>query len=324
MNGPELRQLIDVHHHLVPPGYAQSAGKQRIQRQSGGRSNAAITSWTPQRSLEIMDQCGIATAITSVSTPGTWFGEIEESRHLTRDCNEYGARLARDYPGRFGAFAALPLPDVEGSMREIEYSLDVLKVDGFVLMTSYDNKWPGEREFAPVFDELNRRKAVVYFHPTAPACCQNLITDVVDATIEYMFDTVRAVTSLLYSGTLSRCSDIRFIFSHNGSAVPLLQHRISAPWSVNKMFADRIPNGPQYELKKLYYETAGSTFPESFGPLLQLVTARNLLFGTDYPLGRMTVAETVSGLTAHGFSAEEMRMIERGNALELFPRLVQS
>ncbi len=320
MNDTGNRRLIDVHHHLVPPGYAESAGRQRIQRQSGGRSNSTISTWTPQTSLDAMDQCGIATAITSVSTPGTWFGNVEESRRLSRDCNEYGARLARDFPGRFGAFAALPLPDVEGSLREIEYALDVLKVDGFVLMTSYDNRWPGECEFAPVFEELNRRGAVVYFHPTAPACCQNLITDVVDATVEYMFDTVRAVISLLYSGTFSRCSDIRFIFSHNGSAVPLLQHRMSAPWHSNKVFAERMPNGPQHELKKLYYETAGSTFPESFAPLLQLVTPRNILFGTDYPLGRMTVAETMSGLMAQGFGAEELRMIERGNAAGLFPR----
>ena len=319
MSGPVLKQLIDVHHHIVPPGYDKSAGGQRIKQQSGGRNTSAIDTWTPQKSLGLMDQCGISTAITSVSTPGTWFGNIDESRRLSRACNEYGAQLMRDHPGRFGAFAALPLPDVEGSLREIEYSLDVLKVNGFVLMTSYDNRWPGEREFAPVFDELNRRKAVVFFHPTAPACCQNLITDVVDATIEYMFDTVRAVTSLLYSGTLSRCSDIRFIFSHNGSAVPLLQHRISAPWSMNKAFSERIPKGPQHELKKLFYETAGSTFPESFGPLLNLVTARNILFGTDFPLGRMSMAQTAAGLAGCGFSAEELHMIERGNALGLFP-----
>jgi predicted TIM-barrel fold metal-dependent hydrolase len=313
-------RLIDVHHHLFPPGYADGPARATLMSQSGGRSNATIASWTPGASLAEMDRCGIASAMLSVATPGTWFGDAAESRDLSRMCNEYGAKLARDHSGRFGSFSSLPLPDVEGSLREIAYSLDVLQADGFVLMTSYDNRWPGEAEFAPVFDELNRRKAVVFFHPTAPACCKGLITDVVDATIEYMFDTVRAITSLLYSGTLSRCPDIRFIFSHNGSAVPLLQDRITAPMKANPKLAARAPNGPLHDLRRLYFETAGSVLPESFCALLRLVSTRSVLFGTDYPLGRMTAQQTLDGLLEQGFDAEDLQLVARGNALRLFPR----
>src|SRR6185436_2206054 len=173
---------------------------------------------------------------------------------LSRECNEYAARVARDHPGRFGILASLPLPDVEGSLREIEYALDVLKADGFVLMTSYDNRWPGEKEFAPVFDELNRRKAVVLFHPTVAPCCMGLMSGVPDAMVEFMFDSVRAVTSMLYSGTFSRCRDMRFIIPHTGSAIPLLHARIAGKWSWDSESKRLIPEGPVHELKKLFYD----------------------------------------------------------------------
>jgi len=312
---------IDVHHHIIPPSYISLVGADRIFRQSGGRIPPAIAAWSPQAAVEIMDECSIATAMTSVSAPGTWFGELAQGRRVSRECNEYAARIALDFPGRFGTFAALPLPDIEGSLNEIAYAYDVLKVDGIALMTSYDNRWPGEKEFAPVFDELNRRKAVVFFHPTTPDCCLNLITNVPDSAIEFLFDTVRAVTSLLYSGTFSRCADTRFIFCHNGSAVPLLKDRISSRWNMDRaLFEPLVPNGPLHELKKLYFECAGSTFPECFLPLLQMVTAKNILVGTDYPWGRLSIAQTLTGLQQQGFSPAEMRAIERDNALSLFPR----
>jgi 6-methylsalicylate decarboxylase len=142
-----------------------------------------------------------------------------------------------------------------------------------------------------------------------------------DASIEFMFDTVRAVMSLLYSGTLSRCPEIRFIFCHNGSAVPLLKKRICSLWNRSERYKQRIPNGPLHELKKLYNETAGSTLKESFAPLLEMVGAGNMFFGSDYPWGRMTVGETLAGLLEQGFSPADLRLIERDNALRLFPRL---
>ena len=132
----------------------------------------------------------------------------------------------------------------------------------------------GDAAFAPVFDGLNRRKAIVYFHPTAAPCCEGLIPDVADAVVEFLFDTVRAVTSLLYSGTLSRCSDIRYIFSHAGSAVPLLAGRISRLARITEAVNPRLPNGAMHELKRLYYDVAQQASLEGLAPLMTLGLGR--------------------------------------------------
>ena len=220
-------------------------------------------------------------------------------------------------------FATLALPDVDGCLREIEYALDDLKADGFVLMTSYDNKWPGDAAFAPVLDELNRRKAVVYVHPTAPARCESLIPDVADAVVEFLFDTVRAVTSLLFSGTFSRCSDIKFIFSHAGSAVPLLAARIARLSRITPSVNARLPHGATHELKKLFYEIAQQASPKGLAPLMTLATVDRIMFGSDFPWAPPgMMAQTIAGLNAYGFKPSELQAIERGNALRLFPRFV--
>jgi predicted TIM-barrel fold metal-dependent hydrolase len=315
---------IDVHHHIVPPRYITDMGLTWVNRHNAPLPLHGPLEWTPERSIAEMDRNGVATAITSLSDPGVWSGDVAKSRAVARHCNDYAAQLARDYPGRFGVFASLALPDIEGSLREIEYAFDVLAADGIVLMTSYGDKWPGDAAFAPVFDELNRRKAVVYFHPTAAPCCEGLIPDVADAVIEFLFDTVRAVTSLLYSGTLSRCSDIRYIFSHAGSAVPLLAGRISRLARITETVNPRLPNGAMHELKKLYYDVAQQASPEGLAPLMTLVSADQVLFGSDYPWAPPgMMAQTIAGLAAFGFEPNELQAIERGNALRLFPRFAR-
>src|SRR5437763_1696230 len=167
---------IDTHHHIAPPKFME---EMRTLLQP------PTLAWSIEKSIEDMDKAGVATAITSITTPGVWIGDDAQGRRVARDCNDYAARLVIDYPGRFGMFAALPLADVEASLLEIEYGLDVLKADGISVFTSYRDKWLGDPAFEPVMAELNRRKALVYTHPEAPVCCRNLIPGINEAVIEY-------------------------------------------------------------------------------------------------------------------------------------------
>lgn len=311
---------IDVHHHILPPDYVRIVGDDRI----GPLILAGKTpEWTPAHSIAAMDRNGIETAVTSISAPGLWFGHSETTNALTRHCNEYAAELRRVHPGRFGMFASLPLPNVTASLKEIEYSLDVLKADGIGLMTNWDGKYPGDAAFAPIFDELNRRKAVVYFHPTS-APCSNCLSEIPAATLDFPFDTTRAITSLLFGGTLARCPDIRFIFSHAGGTVPFLADRI-ARLVVKPDFKAKVPNGVIPELQKLYYDTALSANARSFAALLALVAPSQVLFGSDYPFApEATMTQTVDGLAKLGLGDEVLRGIERGNALGLIATLGQA
>jgi len=300
---------IDLHHHYVPPRHLEAI---LAQRESG-----RTPPWSPEISLAEMDKNGIATSICSLVQPGVWLGGIENSRKLARECNEYGARMVADYRGRFGLFAAIPLPDSEGSLREIEYALDTLRADGIGLMTSFEDKYLGDPAFAPVYEELNRRQAIVYVHPTQPKCCTGLVPGVTVSTIEYATDTSRTIASLVYSGTAARFPNIRFVFSHGGGTMPFLLGRYE------RLAAERkdawLADGAAPQLKKFYYEIAQANHSGALDALLALVPISNVLFGTDYPL--RPASEAVEGLSAYKFTDAQRLAISRANAERLVPRL---
>ncbi len=307
---PAAKVRIDVHHHYVPPVLAEVMSK--------SRTNGAPPKWTPQLSLADMDKGGVTTAVVSLVPPGVWFGDVEQGRKLARECNDYGAQLRKDYPGRFGLFAAIPLPDTEGSLKEIEYALDVLKADGIGLFTSYDGKYLGDPTFVPVFEELNRRKAVVYTHPVVPSCCTHLVKGVSPGAIEFATDTTRTIASLLFSGgTAFRCPDIRFIWSHSGGTLPFLIGRLIREQMVKKV--PGMPDGPVPIVQKYYYEIAQGNLPGQFAALLKLVPVSQLMFGSDYPYREGV--EAAEGLADYGFSDADRASIDRGTALRLMPRL---
>ena len=250
---------IDTHHHPYPPAYIKATGD--ILKHTTHAFYDRLTKWQPGQAIEAMDKDGIAVSVLSIATPSVWLGGIAASRTLARECNDYAAKLQSDHKGRFGHFATLPLPDVDGSLREIEYLYDTLKADGIALTTNYDDKYPGEDAFAPVFDELNRRKAVVYFHPTAASFAFDRVKDIPPPTIEFPFDTTRTITSLLFSGTFTRCPNIRWIFSHGGGALGMVANRLAGLAKNRPELAARVPNGVKAELSKLYLDVVGVTTP---------------------------------------------------------------
>lgn len=299
---------VDVHHHFYPPDLKDVLG--------GGPTK----DWTPQLSLNEMDDHEFASvALSASSIPTDWWRQDDNwLRKTTRRFNEFGAEMVKDRPDRFGLFAFLPMRDVEGSLAEIEYAFDTLGADGIGIATNFGDKWPGDPEFAPVFDELNRRQALVYIHPTVPFCCEGLL-GLGSSLVEYPFDTCRAILSLLFSGTFARCRDIRFVFCHAGGVLPALTGRIE--WGISRMkeFEKLAPDGYRAEIEKLHFDTATSGNPIAMGALRALVPVSQIMFGSDYPYGR--IGMNLDGLHACGFSNRELAAVERENALRLVPRL---
>jgi predicted TIM-barrel fold metal-dependent hydrolase len=273
--------------------------------------------WSPEASLAQMDKGGIETAIVSNPSLWTWF-ERDEARALVRENNDFAAVMCRDHPGRFGSFAAIPMPDVEGSLAEIDYAYDTLKADGISTTTNFGTQWPGDPAFDPVWAELNRRKAVLFVHPQSVACCHALTPPVPDSTVEFMFDVTRCITSLLYRGTLTRFPDIQYIFTHGGGTLPQLAERIARNVVNQKAVAERLPHGAMHELQKLHFDIATTTSRPALAGLREFVPMTQLLYGTDYPF--LPPPATTAGMEAFGFTPEERTAINRGNAERLFPR----
>jgi predicted TIM-barrel fold metal-dependent hydrolase len=300
---------IDVHHHIVPPAQR----KMNIER-LGGKGGPA---WSPQMSLDDMDKGGVAYSITSILNPGPWYGKVEEaSRRLARECNDYAAKLRSDHPNRFGVFAAIAPVDTEGSLKEIEYAYDTLKAEGIALWTSYDGKYLGDPIFVPVLEELNRRRAVVYVHPTPAACCATVVPSVAPSVIEYATDTTRTVASLMFEkpGSAFKFPDIRWIWSHSGGTIPFLTSRF-----VRNAWERKMEEDPIKVMQKHFYEVAQGNTPGQLAALLKLVSISQVMFGSDYPF--RDAKEAVDGLVAYKFSAADQAAIDTGNALKLFPNI---
>ena len=265
-----------------------------------------------------MDETGVATAIVSISAPGVWFGDVAQGRRLSRETSLYAAQMQQRHPKRFGFFAALPLPDIEGTLREIEYAFDQLHADGVVLMTSYGDRWLGDATFDPVMQELERRAAVVYVHPGSPVCCSQLMSYVPPFLTEFTQDTNRTITSLMFSGQLARSRAIRFIFSHAGGTIPMLAGRIAQLSTSVPQLAAAVPDGVEAELRRLHYEVANSANRPAMAALLSLVPATQVMFGSDFPL--VPIEATQAKLPSVGLSSSDLAAISRGTATRLFPR----
>jgi len=304
---------IDVHHHVSPPSYIAAANASNF-------GEALMKNWTVEKSLADMDKAGVASAMLSVTTPAVSFTSGDAARKLARECNEYAAKLTADHPGRFGSFATIPLTDVDGSLQEIAYALDTLKADGIGLMTSYGDKWLGDPIFLPVMEELDRRKALVYTHPTAANCCVNLVKTQQPVMIEFGTDTTRTIADIVFSGNALKFRDIRWIFSHAGGTMPFLIERFVRNPLLDPKAKQAVPEGTLAELKRFYYDTAQTANKSAMSALTAIIPTSQIVFGTDFPY--RTSIDHVRGLQDCGvFSAAQLADIERNNALKLLPRL---
>jgi 6-methylsalicylate decarboxylase len=296
---------IDVHHHFTPPAYAEL-----------GKKGTAADAWSVEKTLADMDQAGITTAIHS--NAGTDLGGGEKARRLARAANEFAAKLEQDHKGRFGSFATLPMPDIDGSLAEIAYALDTLKADGFYFWTSYAGKYLGDPAFNPIYEELNRRKAVIFVHPVRSACCSNVDSGVAPAAIEYGTDTTRAISKMLFAGTAHKYPDMKVIWSHGGGTMPFLIERFLFEMRQPKQ-QKAVPEGFVAAVSKFYYDTAQATEKIPMTGLKMLVPMTQIVFGSDFPY--RTSLEHVKGLKEDGvFNAAELAQIDWQNAARLLPR----
>ena len=316
-SGPAARSTprrIDTHSHVVPPDYAEwLRGKGVL---AGG---LPIPSWDVDETLALMDRYGMAAAVLSVSTPGVHLGDGADARAMARHVNDFAAQVVRDHPDRFGFFATLPLPDVDGALAELERAFDSLGADGVVLLANHGGVYLGGPAFDPVFDELQRRKAVAFVHPSLLPGLQPL--EGIPAFIaDFLLDTTRAAVNLARSGTLERCPDVRIILAHAGGFVPYAAYRLSFAASP-KM---DVRHGLSL-LQRYYFDTALSSSPSALPSLLALTSPDHVTFGSDWPYApEVAIAGMTSMYETFSLDAAAREQIDHGTAATLFPRLANA
>jgi predicted TIM-barrel fold metal-dependent hydrolase len=316
---------IDVHHHYAPPGWIKTLSDQDALNVS------AWEGWTPAQAVEAMDRGGVQTSYSSITVPGIYFAEgfgnqqappgakfNNDVNALAREANEFGAKMKQDYPGRFGIWASLPLPNVDAALKEVAYALDVLKLDGFGLQTNIGVRYLGDKSFLPVFEEINRRGAIVYTHPGAGPCCLYAIPGVGPTTLEYSHDTARSIVSWVNSGNAERFPNIRWIWSHGGGSI----------WS-QRWFNGEIGRDPKAlggaqpriisQLRRFYYDTAATSHFLGVQNIRTVVGLSQMVLGCDHPYGEpLTYIQDLRDLQANGvINEQERKGIERENMAKL-------
>ncbi|KAJ5717557.1 hypothetical protein N7488_003203 [Penicillium malachiteum] len=278
-----LHEKIDTHSHFLPPEY-RTALAQNGHTHPDGMPD--IPEWSIEGHLEMMESVNVTKSYLSVSSPGTHLiaGDNKLAAKVTRDVNNYAGELKRQYPEQFALFASLDLADVEGSLNEAPHAFDNLNADGVTVMTNYHGSYLGHKDFDPIFDELNRRHAVVFMHPTTPCLSSRghaTPLAVPKPMFEFLFDTVRAVINLFLSGTVSRCPNITWLVPHCGGALPPLINRFSGIAPIIGLQGSDPKISPEWVKEQLktrfYFDTAGFAFPEMMKGLLEYVTHVQIL-----------------------------------------------
>jgi aminocarboxymuconate-semialdehyde decarboxylase len=311
---------VDFHHHILPGFYREAS-------EIGGVSVGGVppAPWTAERALAYLDDAGIDVAVTSISAPGVHFGDDAAARTLARRCNELAANLVRDRPDRFAALAILPLPDVDGALAELDYAFDTLGADGVVLLSNAGGVYLGDARFEPVFAELQRRRALVFVHPTVSPDPSGHIAGVPDTVLDFVVDTSRAVTRMHYSGTFARTPDVDYVIAHAGGTIPYLANRFAIVDEIGAVRGVAERGTAADTFRRLHWDSALSWAEPVLRTLMSVAGAERIVFGSDFPYLRRDLAIDCVRKVADSpvFTDAERRAVLGGNARALLPRFAK-
>ncbi|KAL1920355.1 uncharacterized protein VTP21DRAFT_732 [Calcarisporiella thermophila] len=310
-----MASRIDVHQHVIPPFYCDIMNDRNLD--SGGWP---IPPWDKESAIEMMNEQNIATGIVSVSAPGVHLGDDAEARKLVRQVNEYGAQLVKEHPSRFGHFASIPLPDVEGSVAEAIYALDVLSGDGVVLMSNAQGRYLGDPNFEPLWKVLDSRSAVVFIHPTESKLPK--IQGIPAPIVDFPFDTTRTAFHMVLNGVMRKYTRMKVILSHAGGFLPYAAHRLAM--STLLLDPSRTVDDILSDMKRFYFDTAISASPTALPSLLAFAKPGHVLYGSDWPfVPTAPGAYFNNNLDTSGewVNSHTLESVNISNAKVLFPRL---
>jgi predicted TIM-barrel fold metal-dependent hydrolase len=251
--------IIDIHHHAI------------FQNHKGILN---LPKWSIESDNEALDRMGIIGALLSLP--------ISATPEIVQKLNYNLAELASYNEKKYGFLASLPLGNIDAGIKEIDFALDQLNADGFILPTNYQGIYLGSNTLTPLLEKLDDRKATVLVHPTTPSG-DNLPNFNRDLSVyEYPLETTRAVMDLIYNDRCNQFPNIKWIIAHAGGTIPYLAYRLSIASEWNGI--TQTPEQVLKSIKSLYFDLALSTSPNVFSCLQNIVDSEHILFGTDFPL----------------------------------------
>lgn len=303
---------IDTHQHYLPDFYRTMM---EANHQSAG--GWPTPDWSVDAALALMDSEEIATGIISISSPGVHFGDDAAARNLATKVNEFGAELVKDRPDRFGLFASLPLPDVDGALEQVTYAFDTLHADGVVLLSNVRGRYLGDISYEPLWEELNKREAVVFIHPDAPP--MKMLEGLPSPLLDFPFDTTRTAVHMAAKGVIQRHPKMKVVLSHGGGFLPYAAYRFAGAASFNTGIS---AESMMHDLGTLYFDTALSSTPTALPSLLAFADPTHVTYGSDFPFAP-SVRTYNRMLDDSPLDEHTKAAINRGNAELLFPRLAR-
>src|SRR5882762_6225640 len=310
-----LSKIIDVHSHpILAFGEGAPVGEGRKQ-----------PDWSVESALSYMEEHDISACVLSAPASAN-NATGQEARDIARRTNEVLAEIISKHPNRFGAVATLPGQDADGAVAEIGYALDTLKLDGVSTSTSINDVYLGEPQFDPYFEELNRRGATLFVHPTFTKTSLALLIGLNPSVLEFMFDTTRMIANMVATGTKKRFSNIKIISTHGGGTIPYLVNRIQMlehAFGVGPGRLELSPEEVREGIASFYYDLTAATSEAQLGAILKLVPVSQLVMGLDFPLmPKSTFAPAIADIGRYpAFNKVDLQSLSYGNAGRLYPTL---
>jgi predicted TIM-barrel fold metal-dependent hydrolase len=318
-------RLIDVHHHIVLPEYEKAL----VRSGAADPSRPLRKNSSPQSALQSMAEIGIDAAVLNpLSVAGVHHGDDANARYLTETTNEALASFTSFAPDKLGFFAAMPLPDIDGALRQMQHALDTLAADGVIFLSNQNGYYVGDPAFEPLYAEMDRRSVVAFVHPASPAYVSTLRLNLWPAYIEYPFETTRVAINLIYNGIMARYPRIRWILAHAGGTLPYLSVRLRLMEESDKgepPFIERVPEGVAPYLRAFYYDVAIAGGVAPMAALTEAADPTHILYGSDWPyLDRGYLTDQLASLVGlPQFQGARLNPLEYRNAAALFGRFAR-
>ena len=279
--GLNMSKVIDVHSHLLPESYMDIIIEKHVELEDG----FALPTWTIEDHINANKECEIDWTLLSISSPHPYFQDDQEAVSLNRDLNRYTATIKDKYPDQYGFCATLPLPNVEASIEEAIYAIDVLGAVGVKIGSNSKGLYLGDPKMDPLFETLDKRNAILIIHPHKPEqMVENVFTQGPIPAYEFLCDTTRAVLNLMANNVPVRYPNIKIVVPHCGSFLPNVADRMAMIQPLLK-FQGLLEQDFDVKdnIRRLYFDTAGNPAPHMLELLLTITTPDKIMYGGDFP-----------------------------------------